>query len=195
MDKSTLIKAQYMIAALKPEEFSNYKMYIGEETIKFKYGGDDAELNKGVLVNIHDDNISWNEFKEEDFKRLNNQEFFDIILFRFIGEIIYEYWKKQFPGIDEKIDRFSFEKTLEPLTRDEKFKISLEIEKFLDENENIQTFFNSNNNYSPLFKNPICLLLFYLIKAFQTKTIENWNFSDVELKELFRIMNISEDII
>lgn len=34
-----------------------------------------------------------------------------------------------------------------------------------------------------------------LIKAQYLKTVKNWNFSDVELKELLRIMNISEDII
>jgi len=59
MDKQTLIKAQYLKTALKPEDFSNYKMYIGDKTINFKYKGiEDVELKELLrIMNISEDII------------------------------------------------------------------------------------------------------------------------------------------
>lgn len=195
ISKETFIKMQYMLSQLKPDDSSYYVIFTSDETLPIKYNGNDVILQKGVIIHKNDEEIPWDKITDK-YRTTTNKEFFSIIIFRYIAETIVNIWKERL-SINTKIDRDLFEKTLVGFNESDMFSIALDIQNFCNDDKDITDFFDLFNKqeHSEFFKTPICLIPLFTIRKFQEKTINNWQFSNDELKELLRIMNISDDIL
>ena len=76
-------------------------------------------------------------------------------------------------------------------------KFVKEIDAFVEkEKDNLKHFYDNVDETTPdILKEPMAIMLFYGIIKKQKHTIENWKFTDGELREVLKIMNISDDIL
>ena len=193
----TLIKAHYMMAALKPDGESSYVIFLEPDDITFEYHDKTVNSIKvGQILNVRDNYVPWDRITAKT-ERLTNVRLFRIMIFNYINKIIANIWKEHFPESDCEVDTFSVDKATAFLNEYDNFALAFGIEEFCNSTQEVQEFFETfdKHEYSPLFKNPACLVLFYVIKKHQHTIIQNWNFSDNEIKELLNIMNISSDVL
>lgn len=197
MTIETLIKAQYMLAALKPDAESHYVIFIEDDPLSFTYNDKEVKIKTGQILHAFDERVPWDKITAK-YQKLTNARLYTIMIFNYINRVCENIWKEHFPESDCILDTFSVDKATAFLSNHDKFSIGLELEEFCKSDTEVQEYFEifeKHPEYSPLFKNPACLVLFYLIKKKQNETISNWTFSDNELKELLNIMNISNDIL
>lgn len=181
-----------MLAELKPKKFSNYIMLLEDNTTPILYCGREIEGYKGIVLCY--DSVDFSTVTA-NYKNFNNLEFATFLAQWIIGFVIRDMWKHHFPDYEEKVDKEAFLKILEPFTLKELCDIATNVDIYLNGCEDVTKFFDYKDEHTELFKKPICLLLFYLIRNNQTKLITNWQYTPEELKELLNIMNVSEDVL
>lgn len=180
VDIETLLKANYMLYGLKPDDNSKYVRVV--ET--------------GEILNTFTDDID----ESIKIEPISQKDIFMIMLTNYTFKILKELEDMYFMNSVCEDDTF-IRNNVRLFKTDSDFTssgnildIALNLKKFCEEDEDVKTYLTSDTKSKyEIFNNVSCLILFYGIRKKRNLIIENWCYSQNELKELLHIMNISED--
>lgn len=199
----TYVKAAYMMCLLAPERETSFIVFEEDEPTTFEFEGKTIQVKKGHIVNKKDRRIPdefWDNVTAK-YRHFNQKEYFQKISAGYIVKIINYLLalKDESLAVSEQgvlANEQLTEIILEPF--DDKIIAELvfinTVQEFMDNEDGVVSYLKSKMEKKEHCE-PSTIVMAYLLFKHQTELINKWMFSHQELKDLLKIMGISDDVL
>lgn len=198
-EMGTWVKAAYMLALLKPTANSNFIVF--DEDVPESFMLDDKEIHfkKSHIVNKHDARIP-NDFWKNltaKYSYLTNEEYFKKIAVAYTTRMLCFLVSEIVPDFEPKSvieNELLINQILAPF--DVKVYAELvfidKMRNFLNENDVLKNYLKNKQEKKEAIE-PSLIIMSYLLEKYQKELLNNWMFDGKTLKEILRILKISDD--